>query len=84
MNKYTVVDLNRRNRLIALRGLDGRYHAAHCTSDMPEIGDVLSGSLPEQGFSLLIASDGAVNRVTFRGIYMTQQWARDLVQSPSA
>jgi hypothetical protein len=54
MHSYTVIDVNVSTRLVALRDPVGPYHAAHCTSNLPPVGQELMGSLPERGFMLLI------------------------------
>ena len=65
MHLYTVTDVNHSRRLVAFRDQLGRYHAAHCTSLLPEVGEELRGSSPNRGFTLLIGSDGSVCRMTF-------------------
>jgi hypothetical protein len=74
MHHYTVTDINPGTKLVALRDQNGRYHAAHCTSRLPAIGDELRGSLPERGFTLLIGTDGGVCRMTFSQVNCGQTW----------
>lgn len=68
MHLYTVTDVNHANRLVAFCDEHGRHHAAHCTSTLPRPGEALRGSPPERGFTLLIAPDGSVRRMTFSQI----------------
>jgi hypothetical protein len=74
MDEYTVTDVNPNSRLVAFRDSHGRYHAAHCASLLPALGEELRGSLPERGFTLLIGSDGGACRVTFSPIHSGQTW----------
>jgi hypothetical protein len=83
MHSYTVIDVNSSTRLVALRDQDERHHAAHCTSILPLIGQELLGSLPERGFTLLIASDGGVCRVTFSEVNRGRSWVVGVLH-PSA
>jgi hypothetical protein len=83
MHSYTVIDINSSTRLVALRDPDGRYHAAHCTSGLPLVGQELRGALPERGFTLLIQSDGAVCRMTFSEVNRGQAWVFGVLH-PSA
>jgi hypothetical protein len=84
MHHYTVIDVNSNNRLVALRDHDNRYHAAHCTSGLPAVGQELAGSLPERGFTLLIQSDGAVCRLTFSEVNRGQAWVFGVLYPASA
>ena len=83
MYAYTVTDINPNSRLVALRDHRGRYHAAHCTSILPALGEELQGSLPERGFTLLIGSDGGACRVTFSQINCGQNWVSAVLHPSS-
>jgi hypothetical protein len=82
MHLYIVTDVNRVNRLVAFRDHHGRYHAAHCTSQLPQVGEEMQGSLPEQGFTLLIGSDGGVSRMTFSQVNFGKDWVSRVLHPP--
>ena len=80
MLEYTVVSLNPKNRLVALRDSDGCFHVGRCTGAMPGKGDVLSGGPPAIGFSLLKRSDGGIYRYIFKEVNGVERWALELLQ----
>jgi hypothetical protein len=77
---YTITDINPNSRLVALRDQHGRHHLAHCTSDLPAVGECLSGAQPLRGFGLLIGTDGTVCRMTFSQIHCGAAWVRGHLQ----
>jgi hypothetical protein len=81
---YTVTDVNPISRLVAVRDQHGWYHAAHCTSDLPVIGDCYSGALPLRGFRLLVGAEGQVCRMTFSQVKCSAQWVGELIHHDPA
>jgi hypothetical protein len=51
---------------------------------LPLVGQELTGSLPERGFTLLIQSDGAVCRLTFSEVNHGQAWVFGVLYPASA
>jgi hypothetical protein len=72
MYLYTVIDINKYNRLAVLRDPMGQYNVAHCASDLPLIESALDGPLAAVGLALLLGDDGKVFRLIFSQINCSQ------------
>jgi len=66
MHHYRVSDTSARWRAVALQDRAGRYHIAHATAAVPDLGLYLYGHPPSLGFHILLA---ASNRQVFRLIF---------------
>ena len=83
MFTYVVAATDASCRLVALRDPAGRYHVAHCTSDLPGIEQELGGNQPAVGFALLIGTAGKVYRLIFSQINCGQRWALEQLHKGS-
>lgn len=83
MQCYTVLDATPllTGQALCLRDLQGRYHVARTTAEVPAIGQRLSGSAPRIGFSMLVAVvTGQVFRVVFESLDCSQLRALELLR----
>lgn len=70
MHNYRVVDTHSGHRWMLLEGGVGCFHWVRVLSDVPRVGDILTGSRPHLGFGLLRSQHTGSNvRVHFETIY---------------
>jgi hypothetical protein len=81
MHRYLVADVSKSNRLVALRDPSGRFHVAHCTSELPAIQAVLDGFSPAIGFALLTGPRGEVVRLIFSHVHCGHSHALALLHA---
>ena len=83
MYRFIVVDVVAGSRLVALCDDAGRYHVAHCTSDLPNIRHELIGDLPSMGFALLIDDAGVIFRLIYSQVNCGQRFVFDQLHQPA-